>query len=385
MRLHSGPVLRSPLDAALVALAADPDDEQPDLAALIDAAPDDLADRVVEQGLAGLAHRNARRLNARFPALVDALDTARKDAWSNHLTKVADLAVVAVAFELLGDEWAVVKGPVLAQRTYGRGDLRNYGDLDVIVNPAAFADALDLLAGAGAVLLDRNWRLIAASMRAELSLEINGRTTIDLHWHLLNEAPLRQAAHWDMTSLLARTVPADVGGVRVPVLDDVDALAHIASHACLSGGNRMIWLKDVERQQRAFPVPSPILEERSRDAGIWAAVHLGMRRAAATFGSPPPPKSPAWSTLSAIGGCDVFQADGRARTSGETLARATRSTLPRSMAAVGTIVAREQLMPLARRHGWARWLPPPPPTLDDLHRDEGTEADRDSYLRRITA
>jgi hypothetical protein len=329
-----------------------------------------------------VAYHRAKHLRSRFPDLVDGLNEVRSQAWSSHVTKITDLAEIAAALQSIDGRWAVVKGPVLAERAYGRGDLRSYMDIDVLVHRTEYGEALSLLEGAGAVLLDRNWELIRSSVRAELSLELNGRTTIDLHWHLLNETPLRRRTSWDMDALLGRVVVADVGRARVPVLDPVDALVHVATHACLSGGHRMIWLKDIERQQAAFPVAAVEVESRARAAGLWPAVHLALLRSARTFDLPLPRSTPGWSRLNRWVGTDGFRTEGPAG-DGRTLAAATRRRVPQSVGAVAATVLRDRGFPWGRAHGLGRWLPPTPPTLDDLRRPAGSDADRRAYLAAI--
>jgi hypothetical protein len=376
--------MTAPLDRALVALAQEPDRRRDDLGEAIAAAPGTLADAVIAHGIAGVAHRHARHLTDRFPTLLAALDAARKDIWSRHLITVTDLREVARIFAGLGGPWAVVKGPVLAEHAYGGPDRRRYLDLDLLVDPRVYGTALDLLQGAGAPLLDRNWQLIRSSMRAELSLVINGRTSIDLHWHLLNEAGLRRRASWNMTDLLERAVIRDVGGQPVPVLEPTDALVHLAAHACLSGAHRMIWLKDIERQCTAFPVPMDALEERARAAGLWGQVNLAMLRAANTFGLPRPVHRPAWTRINQLLGCDEFRVERGFAGTGRTLASATRRTVLGSAVALGATAVQPEAsadVPDRRR----RWPPAAPPTLAVLRRDAGSPADRHAYLADVAA
>jgi hypothetical protein len=336
-------------DRALIALAQEPGRRRCDLERALAAAPDDLGRRVIDHGLAGIAHRHARHLAC--AELLAELDAARGAAWSSHLTKLADLGELAVALSGLAGRWAAVKGPVLTERVYGRGDLRSYYDIDLLVHPACFGEALEILeAQVGATLLDRNWRLIRSTMRGELSLELHGRTPIDLHWHLLNEASLRRRTSWDMEAVLSRAVVADVGPIRVPVLDPVDSLVHLATHACLSGAHRMIWLKDIERQQARFPVASGDVEARAREAGLWPQVHLALLRAARTFDLPLAAPLPAWSRLNERLGSDRFST-ARPLRNGRLLAAATRSGVPSSLSAAGATVAQDLALPWGRAHG----------------------------------
>ena len=374
----------SPLDRALVALAREPE-QGLELEAALGAAPADLARHAQDHGVAGVGHLHARHLVHQFPELVAALDLIRRQGWSDHLTKLADLRTVAEVLAPLAGRWAAVKGPVLAERSYGRADARSYYDLDVLVHPAAFGAAMQLLEESGAELLDRNWALIRASGRAELSYRVNGRTPLDLHWHLVNEAPLRRRTTWDMSALLERATVADVGGVSVPVLADVDALVHVATHACLSGGHRLVWLKDVEQQQLAFPVASAEVERVAREARLWPAVQLALLRSARTFGRPELWEPTAWSRFNDRAGTLGFRTGGGWAGDGRVLGAATRHSAAASLSAVVGTVLTDQALPWGREHRMARWLPPAPPLLEELQRPGGNAADRAAYLAPLAA
>ena len=371
---------RPHLDAALVALVTGPVSAR--TLTRLDVHDMELADHAVRHGLPGLAHQHVRHLVLERPELVEALDEARREAWADHLTKTSDLVETAAALSSLDGPWAVVKGPVLVERTYGRADLRRYHDIDLLVHPRAYGQALTLLEAAGAVLLDRNWQLIRSSSRAELSLQLHGRTTIDLHSHLLTEAEVRSSASWAMGPLLHRAQPAQVGRALVPVLDPVDALLHLAVHATLSGGHRLVWLKDLQLQQSAWPVDMALVKSRAEEAGLWPAVHLALLRAARTFGEPAPAWPPLWSRVNSAVGTDRFRTAGWAG-DGRTLAGATRRSVVSSFRSLVQTALRDQFHPWLRSRGLTRWVPPPPPSLKDLRRRGGSQADREAYLRTV--
>ena len=105
---------------------------------------------------------------------------------ARQLLIATDLAFVAAALGDLGVPWAAFKGPVLAERLWSRPDLRQYVDLDVLVDRGRFGAVLDALLAAGAEMVDVNWTLIAEQTRAEVSLKLPNGTPLDLHWHVVN-------------------------------------------------------------------------------------------------------------------------------------------------------------------------------------------------------
>src|SRR5205085_2726171 len=58
---------------------------------------------------------------------------------------------------------------------------------------------------------------------------------------------LRRATRISMEDVFARARSVTVDGVEVRTPDAVDTLIHLALHACLAGGGRFVWLKDIEQ------------------------------------------------------------------------------------------------------------------------------------------
>ncbi|MEJ7583174.1 MAG: nucleotidyltransferase family protein [Acidimicrobiales bacterium] len=175
------------------------------------------------------------------------LEEAYFTALQWHVRACHDLAVAPDALERAGVPWLTFKGPVLAEAIYVRHDLRSYADLDLLVSPGRLRDAITALEGAGGQLLDRNWRLARERMHGELHVRMPMGTTVDLHWHVVNEPQLREAFVVRTEELLARARSVDIDGRPVRTLSVEDTLVHLALHACTSGGSRLLWCKDLEQ------------------------------------------------------------------------------------------------------------------------------------------
>jgi hypothetical protein len=156
-----------------------------------------------------------------------------------------------------------VKGPALAAVAYRRPDLRAYKDLDLLVPAPVFEDAVRLLEANGIPLLDRNWTLVSHEVRGQLHLQLPMGTVTDLHWHLVNQ--YRDRLRIPMGELFDRSRRVEVGGRPVSVLDPVDGLIHICLHAALSGGERLIWLKDLDLLRRKVHVRQTLAADGSFD------------------------------------------------------------------------------------------------------------------------
>ncbi len=271
----------------LVACVRDPED--PGVAAAVG----ELAGRGRLHELLGLAERH-RVLGSLARPLQRAAGVPEEDrravearvarAAARNLRVLEDLRCVAAALE--GLPWLVTKGPALAETVYPAPELRPYGDLDLVVEPGAFRDAVAALEGAGATVEDRNWRLLAREGRGQLHLRLPHGTLADLHWHLVNRASVRRAFRIPMAALFARARRADVAGVRAPVLEPTDALLHVALHAALSGGNRLLWLQDVAMLLDRGGVDLEALVRRARRWRVGTPVAIVLERAARSLGAP---------------------------------------------------------------------------------------------------
>lgn len=173
------------------------------------------------------------------------LAAAHRQMMQDRLRSRADLATVATLLDRASVPWVLLKGPVLSDFVYARKDLRGYIDLDVLVPPRHFEVALAALESAGLAVLDNDWLSARERRLGEVPLVAPLGTVVDLHWHLVNLGPVRDGFRIDIDELFgrARTLPID--GALVPALGREDLAAYVALHACLHGGNRLVWLQDL--------------------------------------------------------------------------------------------------------------------------------------------
>jgi hypothetical protein len=210
-------------------------------------------------------------------------------AVATHLRVLADLDLVDGALRAAGLDYLVIKGPVLAETVYSRPDLRAYLDLDVLVAPADFPGAVAVLEEAGCRVYERNWRLARQSMLGELRLFTPAGTIVDLHWHLVADRRVRDAFPVDLAEIRRRARWVTLGDRRVRTLDRADTVVHVALHASLTGGDRLVWLKDLEQ---ALSGPhAPEWTELVTRAGEWGAgpsMALMLARTRNVLGTPVP-------------------------------------------------------------------------------------------------
>ena len=242
----------------------------------------------------GLAYEALSATGAQ-PDVLDILRSAYDASVHRHSRTVWALSSVSEALQRVGCRWLVVKGPVLVERLYwGRPGTRPYFDLDILVEPRAFGDALDALELDGAELLDRNWMAMARTMRGEVHLRLPAGVLLDLHWNLIDMH--RNRMDFGTDSLLSRVRVERIAGIGTPVLDAEDSVLHLAFHAAYSGGDRLLWLKDVQRAADVWRPNWDLVAERAFRSRTAPAVGLILERAQRVLRADVPPDVPARMT-----------------------------------------------------------------------------------------
>lgn len=218
----------------------------------------------------GFAHRGLRETEGVDEQTLAELAALNRQGIRAHLRVVGALQRAHAVLSELDLSWLVVKGPVLTETTYLRPGLRLYYDLDLVVRKERFAEALEALERGGFFLVDRNWDLMRKYMIGELVLAIEHGPEVDVHWDVLYDRELRRMLRVPLDELFERSRQVTVAGLPVRTFDPTDALIHVTMHACKQGGDRLIWLKDIER---AIANDPPDWDELVRRALRWR-VHL---------------------------------------------------------------------------------------------------------------
>jgi hypothetical protein len=166
---------------------------------------------------------------------------------------------------------------VLAELAYRNPGARPYADLDALVEPSGFPTAIAALEQAGARLADRNWLALRRELRGQVHVVLPSGVPLDLHWNLVNM--YRRRIWIDTGELLARATRVDLAGLAVPTLEPTDTVIHLAVHAGLSGGDRLMWLKDLERSIAVRPPDWQAVVGRARAWRVTSVVGLMLARA----------------------------------------------------------------------------------------------------------
>ncbi|MFP5377557.1 MAG: nucleotidyltransferase family protein [Acidimicrobiia bacterium] len=256
-------------------------------------------------GVSGCVYRSVLPLTGRPGAA--GLVAGYHEGVDRHLRALGDLAVVGPSLDAAGLDWLVLKGPVLAEVVYPRADLRSYNDLDVLVPGRDLHAAVSAVEAAGGRVLERNWPLLKELGVGELLVRLRHGTLLDLHWQVINERRTRRRFDVPLADLHRRARPVRLGAVEARTPDATDTLLHLCLHASLSGGNRLVWLKDVERAVAAEPPAWEEVLDRARRWGVGPPVAIALARSAAVLGAAVPPDVPpalaggrAWLRLASL-------------------------------------------------------------------------------------
>jgi hypothetical protein len=285
-------VLRS-ADAAsvLVACVAEhdlsaPPPRLPEFPPKVDAAS--LLDAASYHRVVGCVHHSLRTVPGTPAVLLRELAARYRRSVGTAMLVSAGLRHVRAALATLAAPWVVVKGPVLNAAMYSRPQLRAFSDLDLVVGRTAFPAAVEALEEAGYQVVDRNWQLIRRLMASELHLDLPGSASVDLHWTLVFGAGLRDAFRFPIDDMLGRAREVTVAGLPVLTFDPADTLVHVCLHAALEGGDRLVWLKDIEQVVLNERPDWDVVIARARAYGTALPVGVMLGRARRTLGVPVP-------------------------------------------------------------------------------------------------
>lgn len=247
-----------------------------------------LVDAARYHRVVGFAYQAVKGVEGVDPETVRRLERWYRQALAVHLHVLGTLKRTRAALEPKGVPWVVVKGPALTELAYRKPGLRLYQDLDLIIPRHAFAEGLEALEAAGFSLVDRNWDLIRGQMIGELVVASPGGPELDVHWDVRYDSEIRRAVGISTDDLVSRSRPFEVGGIQARTFDPEDTIIYLAMHACKQGGERLIWLKDIERSTANDPPAWDVVVERALETRVNLLVGSMLLRSRQALGAEVP-------------------------------------------------------------------------------------------------
>lgn len=186
------------------------------------------------------------------------------------LSALHDAAVPALAY----------KGPVLAEALYGAQPLREFRDVDVLIEPRDWPRARDCLKALG---LEPNQRFTpaqeAAYVRSNNEMAFDGwgaRHWLEVEWGIV---PRYFAVEFRMADLMARAAEVPLAGTPVRTLSPEDTLLTLVVHGSKHGWARLCWVADVADLLRVRTLDWSRVAAEAERMGIVRMLMVALRLA----------------------------------------------------------------------------------------------------------
>ena len=214
------------------------------------------------------------------------LKSAYSQIARRNMLMSAELIQIIKLFEENGIEALAFKGPALAQRSYGDITLRQFGDLDILIQGSDVSSMIDLL-------IANDYRPtidLGREMKDRLIHTLNvigfyksaANILIEVHWELLSK---NYAVTWDANALWAQTETVTINNTKIPVLPSEEQLLYLCVHGSKHLFERMEWICDIDRSIRANPhLDWDYLLGEAEKRGIKRMLFLGLALCQAFFG-----------------------------------------------------------------------------------------------------
>jgi hypothetical protein len=243
-----------------------------------------------------------------------------------------------------GVRHVILKGPAVAV-AYENAD-REFHDLDILVAPTQVQKAIATFEEHGGRNIE-NVLWPRPDGIAELSIVLPQGVPVDLHSDLVVHEKERRDFNFPTEMLLDRAITSLILGRHIPVLDEEDTLIHVAVHAMISGGDRLVWLVDLDALVRRGEISWPTLIQRCREARAALVVGIMLERAALNLRTPVPRSALKSLQKSGVGWAMLLRGFERWRPTaanfgrsfrGQVLVRSTRETSIASLATLARLI-----------------------------------------------
>lgn len=226
-----------------------------------------------------LLHEQLSRVpNALIPLGARARIRERAEANGlRNLELAAELLRLLDGLERLGIEAVPYKGPVLAADVYGDLALREFVDLDVLIDPEHAIAAVRFLEAEGyepyQELTPKQERFLLRTGH-DRKLIRDGRFVVELQWAI---ADATHVLPRDLDPLFRRTRTVSVGGREVRTLSREDLFVVLCVHGSLHFWERLAWVCDVAEAIRRWPdLDAGIVADLANAGGTMRMVLLAL-------------------------------------------------------------------------------------------------------------
>jgi hypothetical protein len=204
-----------------------------------------------------------------------------------NLFMTAQLSHVLKLLEANGIQAISYRGPALAVSAYGSLALREFDDLDLLVDRQNILRVKDLLVSEGyrpqETLTEAQERWLLESQHSYSLVRDRGPVFMELHWTI---SPRYVSRTLDPEQLWERVESVSVAGVTVPTLPPEVLLPSLCEHGAKHSWERLGWICDVaELTQTSRTLDWDRIMREARRSGAGRMLALGLFLARSLLGA----------------------------------------------------------------------------------------------------
>ncbi len=241
-----------------------------------------VADLADAHGLSARLGAMLQRQPTAAPAeLLAALARESRANARRNLEFTQRLLRVLAALKEVGVPALAYKGPVLAEMLYGSHPLREFHDVDVLIQPHDWPRAKQCMIALG---LAPNQQFTpaqeAAYVRSNNEMAFDGwgsRNWLELEWGIV---PHYFSVDFRMNALITRAVEFPLAGMAVRTLSPEDMLLALAVHGSKHGWSRLCWVADIADLLRVRSLNWDVVAVEAQRLGIVRILLVALKLAA---------------------------------------------------------------------------------------------------------
>ena len=195
---------------------------------------------------------------------------ARKTLWLTRellriLGKLNSCGIVALPY----------KGPVLAQLLYGNVTLRQFSDLDLLIQSSDLPRIKSALAELGfepgVQLTPREEREYVQSGYEYVFDCAHGRNLVEVQWRIL---PRFYCVDFDVNEFFERAITLSLGETGLRTLCAEDLLIVLCVHAAKHAWQQLSWLCDIAELAKSREIDWDVIQDRANRLGVQRVVAI---------------------------------------------------------------------------------------------------------------
>lgn len=200
---------------------------------------------------------------------------------AHNFQRIEALQSILYTFHESGIQVAVWKGPAVALLAYGHVALREFADLDLLVQHADLSDARAILSNLGYKELIAEETEFSALKDLQFTRE-SDKSLVELHWALNppnRRFPLEATGVWDRLQVL------QFNNQSIYTLGLEDTLLYLCIHGNVHGWTSLKWIFDIASllNSHAPNIDWGTVARRCKELGCQRTLSIGVRLASAIF------------------------------------------------------------------------------------------------------